>query len=252
MQKKRKPRPRLNSLLLWASWIAWSTIAWVIVGSVVASDGFGALSPDAQVLVVFGSAGLLLSPGQAFLLRRWFGKTAVGWIPVSIIVWLLSSSVIFAFFRDWLQTTQGTQLVLGLIFTIPAFVQSLLLRRHVGQSLLWTLTGAVSGILFTLPLLALGGLLGSTPEIALGAGGALVGIVQALVLRWMLRAPPPATPQQTQQSTAQTRASATDSAADTTAAGQRLTLHEATVSSEAIDQTTERLEKQENASHDQG
>ncbi|MCA9912363.1 MAG: hypothetical protein KC496_03405 [Anaerolineae bacterium] len=188
MQPKRKPALNINSRTFGFAWIGWSAIAWAIVGIVASLNEFNDLNLIVQVMIVFGLAGILLSRVQAFLLQRRISAALKLWVPVSNLSWIIGSSTIYALMHYQMGSDQTMQMVFGAIFAIPALTQAWLLRHRVPQSWLWALAGAVSGIIFMVPILALERLMNDSLWLILGSGGALVGLIQVLVLDRMLAA----------------------------------------------------------------
>jgi len=182
MQKKSKPEQRLSTRLFSAAWIAWTAIVWGIVGTFAVRNAFLDLPMWAQVLIIFGGSGIALSHIQNLLLKFWQGTVVKHWVPASNLAWIIGSSLIYALMQSRMNSEQAGQLVFGAIFAIPAIVQAYLLRNHLKQTWLWALTGLVSGILLVLPMLAFGLEDGDFLWFGLALGGALIGLVQTLVL----------------------------------------------------------------------
>lgn len=188
MQKKRKPSATMRTLPFWIFWIGWSAITWGIVGIVSSLDAFNDLTLMLQVLIVFSLGGILLSRVQAFLLQRWLGTSLKRWVPVTNLSWIIGSTVIYGLLHYQVGSDQAAQLVFGAIFAVPAITQAWMLRKRLVQTWLWALAGAVSGIVFVIPIVALQFVLEDALWLLLGMGGALVGLIQVLVLDRMLTA----------------------------------------------------------------
>ncbi len=171
-----------------AGWVAWSAVAWGIIGTFSATAEFNNLPMLAQVGILFGAAGLLLPPMQAILLRRRLGTLLQHFIRDSSAAWVLGSLGIYLLLRNSMTSELAGQMVFALIFAVPAIVQMRLLGRHMEPIWPWGLVGAVSGFLLVMPLAGMGYEVTDRLWIAFATGGGLVGLAQVGVLRWMMDA----------------------------------------------------------------
>lgn len=176
--KPLAPLPLLIFLLLWT---LINGSGWVLM-TLLSYRGLAASMP-VNVLMLTLIPGVVAAAGQTQLMKYGLDKNHVrGWFPVSLAGSLASAAAVYALAMNGGYHI-SFQLLLAL--TVPAaLVQALWLQRRVKQAWLWVVAGAISGMLFILPLI-------HPPQspreslMALSVGAGLQGIVTGLAMRYL-------------------------------------------------------------------
>ena len=139
----------LNILAVVIAWyIAFAVLSLIIkiVGERIVINGQSRITEDALFMyVLLPIIGLLIGIAQYTLIRRYLPRIA-GWIPVSILGWIMPfviGFVVSSLFTPGNSTLwiMGGLLVIGAGISLP---QWLLLRRRVSHSYLWIFAYGIS------------------------------------------------------------------------------------------------------------
>jgi hypothetical protein len=181
--EKRKHDMGLNRWLYRGIWtlaytIAWGSAAFISMNNLV-GQWFG-IADNWEPLLFSIPLAIAIGAVQYGLIRRTFALELRGWIPMTILGWFVSGVLV-----TWITETypySEAQIVFVSYYLFPAIAQWWLLRKHIVTASLWILASVASALVFVVPM----SFDSTTSLIALG--GALQGLLLALVLEWLVTA----------------------------------------------------------------
>jgi hypothetical protein len=181
--EKRKHDMGLNRWLYRILWtlayaVAWGSAAFISMNNLV-GQWFG-IADDWEPLLFSIPLAIVIGAVQYGLIRRAFALELRGWISMTILGWFVSGVLV-----TWITETypySEAQIVFVSYYLFPAIAQWWLLRKHIQTASLWILASVASALVFVVPMSF------DTSTMMVALGGALQGLLLALVLEWLVTA----------------------------------------------------------------
>lgn len=157
--KNKNTAPAYSHLRFIIHWIAGTTGAWilgcliaffVIIGIFLLMTGEVISEDFGTSIIIYGlllPAGIMMGYTQQHVLEVYFDTYIKSWWWVTGLSWAVGVSLGMILFGS-VKSLFFTTLFLSIISTVPAFMQSRLLRPHLSQTNIYILGGAVSGLIW--------------------------------------------------------------------------------------------------------
>jgi hypothetical protein len=160
--KLKNDAPRLGNLLFLVLWIAGHIASWILavgVNKLMSSQGIFIHGDLLLIMLMALGTGIPTSIVQLLLVERGLKKAMRGWLPVSIIGWVLSG---LAFYWTWDHVrdflflgSEWINALLPRLLFLPLFVpvallQWVWLRRKAKSASLWMLSALTGSLLFAM------------------------------------------------------------------------------------------------------
>lgn len=179
----KKKKSDKYSLKIWQFLVIWSgshivtllSMWWIL-------DSIGRFNPlDATNAILMGlGMGVPISIVQYLLIKKLLYTDLKFWIPMSTSGWLASGIVLYL---TSTQVPMELSYQILLFFLIPAFAQTIILKRYIQNPWLWLLANAVGGIVLALPITTSR----SLEAAVLTSGGILQTLVTGGIIFWLFR-----------------------------------------------------------------
>lgn len=155
-QKHKNDSPRLNNLQFLILWLLGHIVSWALAlgaNRFLFSSGIYIHNLLIMALLMALGPGIPISIIQVMLVERGLKKSMRGWLPVSLIGWVLSGIAFYALWDD-IALNMFSSVVQRLYF-IPLFLpvavlQYFWLRRQSRHAALWVLSTVTGAVLFSM------------------------------------------------------------------------------------------------------